>query len=132
MGKFVISRTKNNGFKFNLVATNGEVIATSEVYTQKPKCKVGIASVIKNCGAEVENQTVEGYAKLPRPKYEVYKDKAGEFRFRLVATNGRIIAVGEGYKAIASCLNGISSIKKNAPEAKIEDNSLLRKTPAEG
>ncbi len=127
MGKFVISRTKNNGFKFNLVASNGEVIASSEVYTQKPKCKVGIASVVKNCGAEVENQTEEGYVELPRPKYEVYKDKAGEFRFRLIATNGRIIAVGEGYKAIASCLNGINSIKKNAPEAPIEDNSLLRK-----
>ncbi len=127
MGKFVINRTKNNGFMFNLVASNGEVIATSEVYTQKPKCKVGIASVVKNSGAEVENQTEDHYTELPRPKYEVYKDKRGEFRFRLIATNGRIIAVGESYKTVASCLNGINSIKKNAPDAKIEDNSLLRK-----
>ncbi|WP_367182323.1 YegP family protein, partial [Treponema sp.] len=48
MGKFVINRTKDGGFKFNLVAGNGEIIAASEVYTQKPKCKVVIASVQKN------------------------------------------------------------------------------------
>ena len=131
MGKFVISRTKNGGFMFNLLANNGEIIATSEVYTQKPKCKVGIASVQKNCGAEIENQTEKGYAELSRPKYQVYKDKRGEFRFRLVATNGRTIAVGEGYKAMKGCLNGIESIRKNAPEAAIEDQSLVRKSAAE-
>ncbi|MGM9607962.1 MAG: YegP family protein [Oscillospiraceae bacterium] len=49
----------------------------------------------------------------------MYADKAGEFRFRLKATNGQIIAVGEGYKAKASCLNGIESVKKNAPDAEI-------------
>ena len=49
----------------------------------------------------------------------MYTDKAGEFRFRLKATNGQIIATSEGYKAKASCLNGIESVKKNAPEAEI-------------
>ena len=53
------------------------------------------------------------------PKFEVYADKAGEFRFRLKATNGQIIAVSEGYKAMKSCLNGIASVKKNAADAKI-------------
>ena len=53
------------------------------------------------------------------PKFEVYADKAGEFRFRLKARNGEIIAVSEGYKAKASCMNGIESVKKNAPEAQI-------------
>ena len=52
-------------------------------------------------------------------KFEVYKDKAGEFRFRLKARNGEIIAVGEGYKAKPACLNGIESIRKNAPEAPV-------------
>jgi len=50
----------------------------------------------------------------------VYTDKAGEIRFRLKATNGQIIAVSEGYKAMKSCLNGIESVKKNAVDAKIE------------
>ena len=119
MGKFVISEAKN-GVKFNLKAENGEIIATSEVYASKDACKNGIASVQKNAPiAPVEDQTVEGYAEEKNPKFEMYKDKAGEFRFRLKAGNGQIIATGEGYKAKAGCLNGIESIKKNAPDADI-------------
>ena len=117
MGKFVISEAKN-GVKFNLKAGNGEIIATSEVYSSKAACENGIESVKKNAPvAPVEDQTVENYAQEKNPKFEVYKDKAGEFRFRLKAGNGQIIAVGEGYKAKASCLNGIESIRKNAPDA---------------
>ena len=48
-------------------------------------------------------------------KFEVFKDKAGEFRFRLKAGNGQIILASEGYKAKPSCMNGIASVKKNAP-----------------
>lgn len=119
MGKFAV-RTTATGIKFNLKAGNGEIIATSEIYTTEAACKKGIASVKKNAPiAPVENQTVEGYKVEKHPKFEVYMDKAGEFRFRLKATNGQIIAVGEGYKALASCLNGIESIKKNAPDAPI-------------
>ena len=119
MGKFVIRKT-NTGINFDLKATNGEVIATSEVYASELSCRKGIASVQKNAPiAAVENQTVEGYAAEKHPKFEVYTDKAGEFRFRLKATNGQIIAVSEGYKAMASCLNGIESVKKNAVDAKI-------------
>lgn len=119
MGKFVISEAKN-GVKFNLKAGNGEIIATSEVYASKDACENGIASVKKNAPiAPVEDQTVEGYAEEKHPKFEMYQDKAGEFRFRLKAGNGQIIATGEGYKAKAGCLNGIESIKKNAPDADI-------------
>ena len=53
--------------------------------------------------------------------FEIYKDKAGEFRFRLKATNGQVIATGEGYKTKASAIEGIESVQKNAPGAKIED-----------
>ena len=119
MGKFVVNEVKT-GIKFNLKAGNGEIIATSEVYSSEAACMNGIASVQKNAPiAPVENQTVEGFEVLKNPKFEVYKDKAGEFRFRLKASNGQIIAVGEGYKALAGCLNGIESIKKNAPDAEI-------------
>jgi len=119
MGKFEIKETKS-GFKFNLKAGNGEVIATSETYTTEAACKNGIESVRKNCVAEIEDQTTEGFETKKNPKFEVYTDKAGEFRFRLKAKNGEIIATGEGYKAKKSCLNGIESIKKNAPEAAVE------------
>jgi uncharacterized protein YegP (UPF0339 family) len=54
-------------------------------------------------------------------KFEVYKDKSGEFRFRLKAGNGEVIATGEGYSSKQGCLNGIESIKKNAADAKIEE-----------
>ena len=119
MGKFVIRKTAT-GIKFDLKAGNGEVIATSEVYSSESACRNGIASVQKNApAAGVADQTVEGFAAVKHPKFEVYTDKAGEFRFRLKATNGQIIAVGEGYKQKASCMNGIESVKKNAADAKI-------------
>ncbi|MEZ6191360.1 MAG: YegP family protein [Phycisphaerales bacterium] len=54
-------------------------------------------------------------------KFEVYKDKAGKYRFRLKAGNGEIIAAGEAYESKASCLNGVESVKKNAPDAKVEE-----------
>jgi uncharacterized protein YegP (UPF0339 family) len=120
MGKFVIKQLAS-GFKFDLKASNGEIIATSEVYTTEAACKNGIESVRKNASAaNLEDQTVEGYAAEKHPKFEIYADKAGEFRFRLKATNGEIVAVSEGYKAKPGCLNGVESVRKNAPEAKIE------------
>ncbi len=119
MGKFVVKET-NTGIKFDLKAGNGEVIATSQVYSSKDACLNGIDSVKRNSvAANLEDQTVEGYATEKHPKFEVYVDKAGEYRFRLTATNGQIIATGEGYKSKAGCMNGIESIKKNAPEAEI-------------
>ena len=120
MGKFVVKQT-NTGVKFDLKAGNGEVIATSEVYTTEAACMNGIESVRANCAADVEDQTVENFEAIKHPKYEVYNDKAGEFRFRLKARNGEIIAVSEGYKAKAGCLNGIESVKKNAPDAAVEN-----------
>ncbi len=120
MGKFVVKETAT-GFKFDLKATNGQVIATSEVYTSKAACINGINSVKANCVGEVEDQTIEGFATVKHPKFEIYTDKSGEYRFRLKAKNGEIIAVSEGYKTKNSCENGIDSVKNNAPEAEIEE-----------
>ena len=119
MGKFIISTAKN-GYKFNLKATNGEIIANSEVYTTMKACKNGVASVAKNAPiANIENQTEEGFTAAKCPKFEIYKDKAGEFRFRLKATNGQIIATGEGYKSKDAVKNGVASVAKNAADAQI-------------
>ena len=120
MGKFVVKEAKT-GLKFDLKASNGQVIASSQVYKSRKSCLNGIESVRKNCQALVEDQTVEGYEAVKNPKFEVYADKTGEFRFRLKASNGQIIAVGEGYKTMKSCLNGIASIGKNAPDAPVVD-----------
>ncbi|MBE5782074.1 MAG: DUF1508 domain-containing protein [Clostridiales bacterium] len=117
MGKFVIQE-KNGKYSFRLKAGNGEVIAVSQSYKSLQTCKAGVASVKVNAAAAaLENQTVEGYAKEKHPKFEVYQDNAGEYRFRLKAKNGQNIAASEGYTALASCLNGVESVRKNAADA---------------
>ena len=121
MGKYVIKPTKNGGFKFDLKATNGQVIASSQVYKALKSCKAGIASVTANAAvAAEEDQTIEGFAKEKNPKFEIYNDKSGEFRFRLKATNGQIIATSEGYNTMKACKNGVASVRKNSVDAPIE------------
>ncbi|XDD48580.1 YegP family protein (plasmid) [Leptospira sp. WS39.C2] len=56
-------------------------------------------------------------------KFEIYKDKAGEFRFRLKAANGEIIASSEGYSSKQACENGINSVKNNAASAETVDQT---------
>ena len=121
MGKFVIKET-NTGFTISLKAGNGEVIGIGgEVFNTLASAKNSIESIKKNAPiANVEDQTVENVEAAKCPKFEIYTDKAGEIRFRLKATNGQIIGVSEGYKSMASCVNGIESVKKNAVEPKIE------------
>ena len=119
MGKFQV-KAAGKGVMFNLLATNGQVVATSEVYNKKDSLRRGIASVQANAPvAGVEDQTAEKPAKLANPKFEVYADKAGKFRFRLKAKNGQIIAVGEAYETKKAALAGVASVKKNAPGAKV-------------
>lgn len=120
MGKFLVKKT-SAGFKFDLLAGNGQVVASSEVYTTEAACLNGVDSVTKNAQiAKLEDQTVDPVVPATNPKFEVYKDKAGEFRFRLKARNGEIIATSEGYKAKDGCKNGIDSTRTNAADATIE------------
>lgn len=125
MGKFVV-RNVPSGIKFDLKAANSQVIATSEVYASEPSCLKGVESVRKNAAiANIEDQTVEDFKTEVNPKFEVYIDKKGEYRFRLKARNGEIIATSEGYVAKAGCMNGIESVRKNAPDAEVvkEENN---------
>ena len=119
MSKFVL-RPVSTGFKFDLTASNGQVILSSEVYVTRAAAIKGIASV-KLCAptANVENQTEEGFKTQLHPKFEMYQDKAGEYRFRLLARNGEIIAVSEGYVSRGNCENGIDSVRRNAADAEI-------------
>lgn len=119
MSKFIIRKVPS-GIKFDLKATNGETVATSEVYITETACRKGIASVQKNAPiANVENQTEEGHKSLSHPKFELFMDRSGKYRFRLKAKNGQVIAVSEDYSTKAGCLNGIESVKKNAATAQI-------------
>lgn len=120
MGRFVIRKVPS-GIKFDLKAANGQVIATSEVYETTASCQKGIASVRKNAPlAHFEDHTITDYTPAGNPKFELYTDKAGGFRFRLKARNGKIIAISESYTTKLACENGIESVKHNAPEAEIE------------
>ena len=116
MGSFKIIETKT-GHVFHLVAGNGETIGTSEVYSSKAACLKGTESVRANAAdANLEDQTADESA--TNPKFEIYKDKAGEFRFRLRAHNGEEILASEGYTTKESCKHGIESVRNNAPDAK--------------
>lgn len=117
MGKFVIWKTET-GYKFDLKASNGETIATSEVYNTQAACEKGAESVAK-CAAAAHLADLTAGGKATNPKFELYEDKSGQFRFRLRARNGEIIATSEGYKTKAACENGIESVRRNGPGAEI-------------
>lgn len=129
MGAFIIKKT-NTGFNFSLIASNKQKIAvSSQVYTTKSACKTGMASIAKNaekCIKEnkIEDKTLKTPTACTCPKFEVYLDKAGEFRYRLIATNGESIAMSEeGYKTKAGCIKGMQSVATNAINAEIIDET---------
>jgi len=114
MPKFLIRKVPT-GYKFDLNAPNGQTIATSEIYETAAACKKGIESVRKNAPkAVLEDQTAEGFKTASNPKFELYRDKSGGYRFRLKSRNGKIIAASESYTSKAACENGIESVRKNA------------------
>ena len=85
MGRYLIRKVPS-GIKFNLMATNGQVIATSEIYSTRTACLGGIASIRRNAPtAALEDQCIQNFAVCRHPKFEIYRDRAGQFRFRLNA-----------------------------------------------
>ena len=127
MSKLSVKLTPT-GFLFNLVADNHEIIASSQVYTTKAACLKGIESM-QSCApfAPVEDQTAKDFEAEENPKFEVFKDQADQFRFLLKAGNGKIIATSQGYKAKASCLKGIDSVRLNAVTADIVEEDAAEK-----
>ncbi|MBE6724440.1 MAG: DUF1508 domain-containing protein [Ruminococcaceae bacterium] len=119
MAKFIVKQTPT-GFKFDLRDENG-VLATSEVYASEAACKKGVDSVKNSAGGEVENQTVEGFETKKHPKYEVYEDKAGGFRYRLKARNGEIVAIASAsFKTVDEVLAAVETVRAEAAEAKVD------------
>ena len=115
MGKFVISISKNQEYYFNLRAGNAQIIGTSEMYKALASAKKGIASVQANAPiAQIEDQTAEEVQAQKNPKFEIFQDKGGKFRFNLKAKNGQVVLASQGYADLKSCMNGINSVKKNA------------------
>lgn len=114
MERFLIRRMPS-GFKFDLKAANGETIASSEVYASLPACRKGIRSVSACApGAKLLDLTLAETKTVTNPKFEIFRDKAGEYRFRLRARNGEIILSSEGYTARSSCERGVESVRINS------------------
>lgn len=110
MGKFVITQRKDGEFQFNLKAGNGQVILTSEGYAAKASCLNGIESVRTN-------SAVEG-------RFESKESANGKFYFNLKASNGQVVGSSQMYESAASRDNGIESVKTNAPDATVEDETI--------
>jgi uncharacterized protein YegP (UPF0339 family) len=109
MGKFVITKRKDNEYQFNLKAGNGEIILTSEGYTTKTNCRKGIDSVKLNAPLDA--------------RYDRKEAKNKQLYFNLKAGNGEIIGTSEMYNSSSARENGIESVKKNAPSAETEDKT---------
>ena len=131
MGKFIIKKKPTGMFNFSLFAANKEKIAvSSQVYTTKAACKKGMESIAKHavkCIEEdrIEDQTLKTPVQKTCPKFEIYLDKAGLFRYRLIASNGESIAMSEeGYKSKNGVLNGIKSVSVNAVDPEIIDETV--------
>ncbi|MDR0794222.1 MAG: YegP family protein [Chitinophagaceae bacterium] len=110
MGKFVITKRTNGEFQFNLKAGNGQIILTSEGYVAKAGCENGIASVKKNAHDD--------------KRYDRKTSSNSKHYFNLKAGNGEIIGTSQMYESIAARDNGIASVKTNAPDAAIEDETV--------
>ena len=109
MGKFVITLRKNGEFQFNLKATNGQTILTSEGYSTKAACLNGVESVKKNCKVEA--------------RFDKKVASNGKPFFNLKATNGQIIGSSQMYSNEKNMLNGLASVKKNAIDAQVVDET---------
>ena len=105
MGKFVVTVRKNGEFQFNLKATNGQVILSSEGYTTRTACLNGIESVKKNAVKE--------------SNFEIKEAKNGKPFFNLKASNGQVIGSSQMYASPVTMKQGIASVMKNAPDAPV-------------
>jgi uncharacterized protein YegP (UPF0339 family) len=109
MGKFVVSTRSNGEFQFNLKAGNGQVILSSEGYSTKSACMNGIDSVRNNAGDDA--------------RYDRKESSNGKFYFNLKAANHQVIGSSQMYESEAGRDNGIESVKTNAPDATVEDET---------
>jgi uncharacterized protein len=108
-GKFELKKSSNGQFRFSLKASNGQVVLTSELYTEKRGAQSGIESVRRNAPID--------------ERYERKTAKNGEPYFVLKASNGQVVGQSETYSSTPAMEGGIESVKKNAPDAAVDDQT---------
>lgn len=127
-GKFVIKKTENNNFVYKLYSSNHRVVAIGAgLYTSIASCKSGINSVRNNAeNAPIEDQTLQKWEEKKFPKWQIYFDKKGEVRLRLLASNGNIVATtNDGYLSRDAAKKGIEAIARAAKGSSIVRNDDL-------
>ena len=125
-GRFDIRKAKDGRYFFSLYASNGLVIAYSQMYSSLGAVNNGIKSVLANMDkSEIEDTTLKKVTTLLCPKWEIYIDKADEYRFRLYAINGQCVChSSHGYSSKSGCKGGIDSLRRFAKDAKIDKSYL--------
>lgn len=127
-GKFVIKKTDKGNFVYKLYSSNYRVVAIGAgLYTSIASCKTGINSVRNNAAtAPIEDQTLQKWEELKFPKWQIYTDKQGEIRLRLLAANGNIVATtNDGYLSKEAAKKGIAAIARAAKGSEIVRNDDL-------
>ncbi|MBC7777215.1 MAG: YegP family protein [Phycisphaerae bacterium] len=109
MGKFVITQRKDGEFQFNLKASNGQTVLTSQGYAAKASCLNGIESVRTNSADDA--------------RFECQSSANDKFYFTLKSSNGQVVGNSQMYESVVSRDNGIESVKNNAPDATVEDET---------
>lgn len=120
--KFVYRKTEKGNYVYKLYSSNYRVIAIGgEPYSSLTAMKTGINSIIKNAAdAPIEDQTLKKVVEQKCPKWEIYLDAKGEYRFRLKASNGNIVCItNDGYLSKPACKNGMQAIAKAAANSEI-------------
>lgn len=108
-GKFEIYKDKKGEFRFRLKASNGQNILASEGYSKRASCDNGVESVRKNS--------------QKKDLFECKKTPSGKWTFKLKATNGQVIGTSQTYSSESGCRNGMDSVARNAPDAKVDDQT---------
>ncbi len=131
-GRFEINKSKSGEqYFFNLYASNKVGICTSQMYSSANSALHGVHSVINFAAtAPIEDQTLKNWEKISYPKWEIYVDKGGKYRFRLNANNGSCICHSQGYTTKNACKNGIDSIIRSSRDPEIE-KAYIRKPDEE-
>ena len=127
-GKFVIKKTDNGNFVYKLYSSNHRVVAIGAgLYTSIASCKSGINSVRNNAeSAPIEDQTLQKWEEKKFPKWQIYFDKKGEVRLRLLASNGNIVATtNDGYLSRDAAKKGIEAIARASKGSSIVRNDDL-------
>lgn len=125
-GSVQIYKDLGGKFRFRFRSSNLNTVGHSQGYTAKATCKNGIQAVVRAAEkATISDSTKEDYVSvIGKATFEIYKDKEGKFRFRLIAANASNVLASQGYTTKANCIKGIESIKKIAEYHVVVDDTI--------